>query len=263
MTSSDNRSAMASVLSQYPVLTGFISSKSWYRPAANPMTAYLGLDNRPATEDDVFDVVANCSTDKGDLPYACAGLFLSLTKEGSWISYAQHVDDAQIDCDDADDVFVGWLIYRRSRLFDIVREVLEPLEALARAAGPCSADMMKDSSYISVTGHAWRVQAVVDKTEDASLGRSITVYDAADLIDMLEEARGAIGRDIVHGDVNGDSPCDTTDNVIGTVEYRVIRRWLSQFFPERFKGEHPDEGEGYSDDEEFENVYADYGFARA
>ena len=107
-----------------------------------------------------------------------------------------------------------------------------------------------------------RHSAEADPAHSADVA-AVTVRDAENLISMLEEARGAIGRDIVHGDINGDSPCDITENVLSTVEYRVIRRWLSQFFPERFKGEHPDEGEGYPDDDEFEDDYAEYGFARA
>lgn len=257
-----NLSAGVAAVKPCPVFNSLCERNVWFRPAVNPVNHRLGLDaGRTASEEDVVDILTNCTAD-GDLPYACAAIFVSTEKSGEILTYAQHVDDEQIDCDDAGDAFIGWLIYRPSVLFDTAKQVLDPLQIWLRENASFTPEELRLSSYRSVTGHAWKPIAIVDKAEAASCRRTITAYDAVDLIDMLAQARGAVGRDIVHGQMNEDSSIDMTDNVLATVEYRVIRRWLSQFFPDRFQGEHPDEGEGYPDDDDWLDEYADCGFAR-
>lgn len=252
------------ILAAHPVLQGHIGRHCRFIAADNPVTRHIGLarPNAP-TEADVHEIYAT-GRGLGNTPYLCVAVFFHPSEDGAVTPDCAHID-YECSCNDAEDIFVGWLVTFRpqSAVFDDVPEVFDPIGALFRAAAPLTAEQMKASTYRATLGHPWVRVPTVEGFKEATEGRPMTVCDAADLLDMLEEARSAVGRDIVHGDVNGDSPKDVTDNVLATIEYGVIRRWLAQFYPDRFEGgHHPDEGEGYADDDEMQEAYADCGFER-
>lgn len=102
---------------------------------------------------------------------------------------------------------------------------------------------------------------IEDDGDDSST--RILPGDAKMLLGMLEDARGAVGRDVVHGLVNDDTAEDITDNILTTVETRVLCRWLGRFLPGHYSGQHPDSGDGYADeDEHILAMYEKCGFAR-
>lgn len=92
----------------------------------------------------------------------------------------------------------------------------------------------------------------------------LTIGQLRCLQKMLNEAREAVGRDIVHGDINDDSWNDIHENVMSTMTCKVINRWLMSVAPQlQLSFDLPDEG-GYPDDDEepFKEQYEFAGFAK-
>ena len=89
---------------------------------------------------------------------------------------------------------------------------------------------------------------------------TITEADVARLKAMTDEAGNAVGRDIVHGIENRDGIADIHQNVMSTVKYCLINRWLETVAPTQSLGAMNPEYWGYGDDDAFKESYAFYGF---
>ena len=89
---------------------------------------------------------------------------------------------------------------------------------------------------------------------------TITEKDVARLKTMTDEAGGALGRDLVHGIENRDSILDIHRNVMSTVKYCLINRWLETVAPSLTQGSMNPEYSGYEDDDAFKGSYESYGF---
>lgn len=89
---------------------------------------------------------------------------------------------------------------------------------------------------------------------------TITEADVARLKAMTDEAGNAVGRDIVHGIENRDGIADIHQNVMATVKYCLVNRWLETIAPTQSLGAMNPEYWGYGDDDAFKESYESYGF---
>ena len=89
---------------------------------------------------------------------------------------------------------------------------------------------------------------------------TITEADVARLKAMTDEAGNAVGRDIVHGIENQDGIADIHRNVMSTVRYCLVNRWLETVAPTQSQGSMNPEYSGYADDDAFKESYESYGF---
>lgn len=90
---------------------------------------------------------------------------------------------------------------------------------------------------------------------------TLTVGDLQRLLTMTDELEAPIGRDVVHGDLNGDGYNDQVANVLSDVRCCLVRRWIASVAPAFGEGAlEPDESR-FDDDENWEETYEMYGFA--
>lgn len=90
---------------------------------------------------------------------------------------------------------------------------------------------------------------------------TITTADIDRLIAGIAGVRTVAGRTVVHGlyfDTDAES---ITDNVLATVEIRLIRNWAHTLFPDQYEATDPDEPEFDDDnDPDVQRAYEDAGF---
>lgn len=176
----------------------------------------------------------------------------SMTHE-RW-TYLINPEEEAEDNFDSNDAFCGWITYRTDEQGDVEQwldQLFQWIESIPEVFNA------KAETFIQVTGHSWGEQP-------REAEKTIRVSDLLLLEQMLQEAESAIGRDIVHGDANRDTPDDITQNVVATVRQTVIRRWAAQCFPHVFTDwHHPDDPKhGFPDDDEYQKLYEEYGFEK-
>lgn len=90
---------------------------------------------------------------------------------------------------------------------------------------------------------------------------TITTADIDRLIADLAGLRTAVGRTVVHGRYFDTDSESITDNVLATVEMRLIRNWANTLFPDHYEATDPNEPEFDDDDEpDVLAAYKDAGF---
>lgn len=90
---------------------------------------------------------------------------------------------------------------------------------------------------------------------------TITLEDVNRLSRSVMDLRTAIGRDIVHGDLNGDSADCIVENILSDVAVYLVGNWAHDFFPDHFDLANV-EAQQFPDDEDpdIEQAYAAAGF---
>ena len=89
----------------------------------------------------------------------------------------------------------------------------------------------------------------------------VTLEDMNRLFRGVMDLRRAVGRDIVHGDLNGDTTDCIVENILSDVALYLVANWAHDFFPDHFDltnveaQQFPDDG-----DPDVEEAYRTAGF---
>lgn len=63
---------------------------------------------------------------------------------------------------------------------------------------------------------------------------AVTLDDMKRLMESVIDLRTAIGRDIIHGRMNGDDTDVIVENILGDVAVLLVSNWAHNFFPVAF-----------------------------
>ncbi len=89
----------------------------------------------------------------------------------------------------------------------------------------------------------------------------ITIGELRRLVSMADELEAPIGRDIVHGDLNGDGYNQQVASVLSDVRQCLVQRWIASIAPEVADQPMEPNESRFPDDENWEETYEMYGFA--
>ena len=90
---------------------------------------------------------------------------------------------------------------------------------------------------------------------------AVTLDDMKRLMESVIDLRTAIGRDIIHGRMNGDDTDVIVENILGDVAVLLVSNWAHNFFPEAFIQRSLDEPQfAHVDDPAMQEAYLNEGF---